>query len=93
MNINNKSPTPYDDVNSFLQIFLENVRVVLGNYFVGMYLFGSLAMGGFDKNRSDIDFLIVTEEKLSKSLISGLKIMHKPVTLASFTCFTVSNRG
>ena len=70
------SLTPYDDINSFLQVFLNNVRAALVEYFIGMYLFGSLATGGFDANRSDIDFLVVTSEKLPKRLISDLKIMH-----------------
>jgi len=73
---NNLLPTPYPDVNLFLQILLDNVRSVLGDYFIGMYLYGSLAIGDFDASRSDIDFLVVTSEKLPKSLISDLKIMH-----------------
>ena len=68
--------TPYDDINLFLKVLLDNVRAVLSNYFIGMYLYGSLAIGGFDANRSDIDFLVVTSEKLPKSLISDLKTMH-----------------
>ena len=73
---NTISPTPYDDINLFLQILLDNVRAILGDYFIGMYLYGSLATGDFDANRSDIDFLVVTREKLPRSLISDLKIMH-----------------
>ena len=72
----NMFPTPYDDINSFLQILLDNVQAVLGDYFTGMYLYGSLAIGDFDANRSDIDFLVVTREKLTKNLISNLKTMH-----------------
>ena len=73
---NNMFPTPYDDINLFLQILLDNVRAVLGNYFIGMYLYGSLATGEFDANRSDIDFLVGTSEKLPKNMISDLKTMH-----------------
>jgi len=72
----NMSPTPYDDINLFLQIFLGDVRSVLNDYFIGMYLYGSLATGDFDANRSDIDFLVVTSEELPESLISDLKTMH-----------------
>lgn len=73
---NNRFPMPYRDVNLFLQILLDNVRAVLGDYFIGMYLYGSLATGDFDPNRSDIDFLVVTSNKLPNSLISDLKTMH-----------------
>jgi hypothetical protein len=76
---NNISPTPYDEINSFLQILLDNVRAVLGDHFVGTYLYGSLAIGDFDTERSDIDFLVVTSDMLSESLISDLKTMHERI--------------
>jgi hypothetical protein len=76
---NNISPTPYDDVNSFLQILLDNVRAVLSDYFTGMYLYGSLATGHFDRGRSDIDFLVVTSEVLPDNLISDLETMHRRI--------------
>jgi hypothetical protein len=69
-------PTPYDDINLFLQILLDNVRAVLCDYFTGMYLYGSLAVGDFDPGRSDIDFLVVTSEVLPDNLISDLGTMH-----------------
>jgi len=69
-------PTSYHDVNLVLQTLLDNVRAVLGNYFIGMYLYGSLASGDFDPGRSDIDFLVVTSEELPENLISDLKTMH-----------------
>jgi predicted nucleotidyltransferase len=56
----NKFPTPYPDVNEVLLTLLDNVRAILGDYFTGMYLYGSLASGDFDPRRSDIDFLVVT---------------------------------
>jgi len=73
---NNMFPTPYRDVNLVLQTLLENVRAVLGDYFTGMYLYGSLASGEFDPGRSDIDFLVVTSQKLPGNLISDLETMH-----------------
>ncbi len=68
--------TPYEDINLFLQILLDNVRAVLDDHFTGMYLYGSVATGDFDVDRSDIDFLIVTNETLPESLITKLKNMH-----------------
>lgn len=73
---NNLSPTPYLDINLVLQTLLDNVRVLLGDYFVGMYLYGSLASGDFEPDRSDIDFLIVTREELPSDIVAGLKSMH-----------------
>lgn len=77
MDTDNKMfPTPYHDVNLVLQILLDDVRTVLGDYFIGMYLYGSLVSGDFDPGRSDIDFLVVTSEELPANLISDLKTMH-----------------
>jgi predicted nucleotidyltransferase len=56
---------------------LENVRAVLEDYFIGMYLHGSLAIGEFDSDRSDIDFLVVTRDELPRNLITDLETMHK----------------
>jgi hypothetical protein len=69
-------PTPYSDVNEVLYSLLQDVQAVLSAFFVGMYLYGSLAAGDFDTRQSDIDFLVVTHEELPKRLISDLKIMH-----------------
>jgi predicted nucleotidyltransferase len=72
----NKFPTIYPDVNQVLKILLKNVRVILGDYFVGMYLYGSLASGDFDPGRSDIDFLVVTSKELPGNIVAELKSMH-----------------
>jgi hypothetical protein len=74
-----KFPTPYLEVNQVLLILLENVRMVLGDYFIGMYLYGSLATGDFEPDRGDIDFLIVTGTELPENIISELKTMHKRI--------------
>ncbi len=70
------SLTPYDDVNAFVLVLLDRVQSIFGGHFVGLYLFGSLAIGDFDPGRSDIDFLVVTTVVLPDSSISKLKTMH-----------------
>ena len=69
-------PTPYPDVNEILNTLLTSVRDVLGDRFAGMYLFGSLANGDFDKD-SDIDVLMVTNAEISEDTFAALKEMHK----------------
>ena len=49
---------------------------MLGNQFMGLYLYGSLASGDFDPQRSDIDFLVLTADLLPANLISALEAMH-----------------
>ena len=52
------------------------MRAVLGDCFIGMYLYGSLAIGDFDPDRSDIDFLVVTSKELPDDIVAELKFMN-----------------
>lgn len=74
------NPTSYPDVNTVLHVLLKNVQTVLGNHFIGMYVYGSLASGDFDPQRSDIDFLVVTADRLPDEMIAALKAMHARIT-------------
>ena len=69
-------PTSYPEVNAILERLLAGARAVLGQRLVGLYLFGSLASGGFDPARSDIDFLAAVREELPSDLVAGLEGMH-----------------
>ena len=66
---------PYPEVDALLQELLQSVQTILGNHFVGAYLFGSLSSGDFDP-ASDIDVVVVTNDELTDDLFSGLKAMH-----------------
>jgi len=69
-------PTPYADVNAVLHDFAVRIQMLLGSHFCGMYLYGSLALGDFDPQHSDIDFLVVTDAELADDLIVALGDMH-----------------
>lgn len=69
-------PTPYPDVNAVLYLLLSSLQTILGNHFVGMYLYGSLASGDFDPQSSDIDFVVVTTDELPNELLPTLAAMH-----------------
>jgi predicted nucleotidyltransferase len=45
-----------------------------------MYLYGSLATGDFDSQRSDIDFVVVTTDGLPQEMIQDLEAMHGRLT-------------
>lgn len=68
--------TPYPDVNAVLRYFLENAQAILGKRFRGMYLDGSLVLGDFDPQRSDVDFVVVTDADLPDDVFSALQGMH-----------------
>jgi streptomycin 3"-adenylyltransferase len=52
-------------VDKFLDEFLQKITEDLKSNLVGVYLHGSLAMGCFNPQASDIDLLIIVKEKLS----------------------------
>jgi hypothetical protein len=74
-----KQCTPYDDVNAILENLLNDVKEVLGEQFIGMYLYGSLASGDFDPKSSDIDFVVITKDILPDETISNLEIVHNRI--------------
>ena len=75
-------PTPFTVVNDILLNLLAQVQVILGEQFVGMYLYGSLALGDFDPLRSDIDFLVVTRRALEEKDLLALQAMHRALGAA-----------
>lgn len=70
------NPTAYASVNAILRLLLTKVQTILGQNFVGLYLHGSLAMGDFNLKRSDIDFLVVTNQEISDETLEALKMAH-----------------
>lgn len=66
-------------MNKVLDRLLSGVEGILAERFVGMYLYGSLALGDFVPERSDIDFLVVTDNELSDDLVSELCLMHEGI--------------
>lgn len=74
------SPTLYPEVNEILAELLSGLRSVLGDRFLGLYLYGSLAWGDFDPLRSDIDFLVVTRDVIPAETLITLKAMHARIT-------------
>jgi predicted nucleotidyltransferase len=87
MSNQNPSPTPYPEANIVLNVLLPDVQAILGNQFIGMYLYGSLAYGGFDQD-SDVDFVVVTREELPETFFSALQAMHARIAMLDSWCAT-----
>src|SRR5215469_10085390 len=51
-------------ITHLLDEIVAEFKHLLGENLVGVYLHGSLAMGSFNPDSSDIDFLVVAKEKL-----------------------------
>jgi hypothetical protein len=63
-------------VNDFLRQLLARQQAILRKSWVGLYLGGSLALGDFNPDRSDIDFVAVTVDQLPAEVIGQLANMH-----------------
>jgi hypothetical protein len=71
------SPTPYAEVNAVLHHLHQPIQRILGAQFVGMSLYGSLALGDFDPPYSDIDFIIVTDGEIDDGQFAALRDLHQ----------------
>ncbi|THF67976.1 DUF4111 domain-containing protein [Deinococcus sp. Arct2-2] len=63
-------------VRAFLDHLLAEQQAILGPNLVGLYLRGSLALGDFDPETSDVDALCITDQPLSASECAELAAMH-----------------
>ncbi len=71
-------PTPYTELNQVLSDLVSRMQKILDNDFVGAYLQGSFAVGGFDLH-SDVDFIVVINNELSLAQIDALQEMHDQI--------------
>src|SRR5260221_6897436 len=69
--------TPYPAVNDTIQELLIGARAILGEQFVGVYLYGSLSSGDFNPATSDIDFVAVTQGALPSETLAALEALHQ----------------
>ncbi|MFD1413303.1 aminoglycoside adenylyltransferase domain-containing protein [Oceanobacillus jeddahense] len=61
-----KIPRLTKHVQSFLNDLIQGIKQITDEQFTGCYLHGSLAMGSFQPENSDIDLLVVLNKALSK---------------------------
>ncbi|MED1204315.1 aminoglycoside adenylyltransferase domain-containing protein [Heyndrickxia acidicola] len=67
------------DIKEFVIQLLTKTKEIIKDNFIGFYLHGSLAMGGFNPHSSDIDIIIVTDESLeigTKRRLAKLFLTH-----------------
>jgi len=69
-------PTKYKHINDLLKDLLLNIKTVLNDKLVGLYLYGSLVIGDFDVDISDIDILAATTKDINEIELSDLEQMH-----------------
>ncbi len=68
--------TPYANVNEILELLLARHQSILGTKLVGFYLYGSLVIGDFDPDISDIDLVAALSSDIDGSEFAALQKMH-----------------
>jgi hypothetical protein len=71
--------TGYPAVDALLARLLAGVRGALGDELVGFYVYGSLSLGDFDPESSDIDFLAATRGVLGDERLAALAALHHEI--------------
>jgi len=64
-------PTKYPQVNELISTLSSQMQEILGKKLIGLYLDGSLVMGDFDIDISDIDLTAVLELTGSTEELDG----------------------
>ncbi len=70
--------TPFAELNAVLAHLTDEVRAILGDNLVGLYLQGSFAVGDADET-SDCDFLVAIARDLTAEERVGLQAMHAAI--------------
>jgi len=64
------------EVAGLIEELLAGIRDALGDNLLGFYLRGSLALGDFNPETSDVDILVVTGRPVSESEFRALSVLH-----------------
>ena len=56
------------EIKDFVHNLNRNIKGILNGNYIGLYLHGSLAMGGFNPKSSDIDILVITKESIGSEV-------------------------
>lgn len=71
--------TKYSDINQLLQFIVKRISGILGDNFVGVYLFGSLTYGDFNPESSDIDLVTILKNTITHDQLTRVKELHKEI--------------
>ncbi len=55
-------------IKDLMEKINDDLKRILQNYYVGVYFHGSLRLGSFNPNKSDLDFIIVVNSKINNEI-------------------------
>jgi hypothetical protein len=70
------APLP-EDVDALMRAYAVLLHKALPGSVHGIYLYGSLALGGYEPGRSDIDFVTVLERRPDADEVKRMRAMHR----------------
>lgn len=70
------NPTPYPNVNEAVALLLAQIKSILGQKLVGLYLYGSLVTGDFAPECSDIDLVAALSSDPGEKECDDLHKLH-----------------
>lgn len=73
------NPTANPQIHALLHELFLCIQKVFGDKFLGLYLYGSLVAGDFDRVISDIDLLAVVSEPVTDPELVSLKKLHDDI--------------
>lgn len=68
--------TKYPSIDKLIKELLNSLKSILGEKLLGLYLGGSLVIGDFDSDISDIDLTAVLSSRVNDKEFVALKSMH-----------------
>src|SRR5260370_42430571 len=68
--------TPNASINELLALLLASIQRILATKLVGLYLYGSLVIGDFDPDISDIDLVAALSSDIDDREFEELQKMH-----------------
>lgn len=69
-----------ENLKPFLLDIAKRTKEALGENFIGFYVAGSLTMGSWNPETSDVDFLVVIKDKVNKNQIESLEKINKELS-------------
>ncbi|ADK15517.1 MULTISPECIES: hypothetical protein [Clostridium] len=63
-------------LRSMLYEYEASLKKYFGSKIFGVYLYNSVALGGFDKDKSDIDFITILNKDFEDKDISIVTLIH-----------------
>lgn len=70
-------PTPYPGINALLDELLTGIQQIFGKNLLAVYLHGSLVIGDFDLECSDLDLVVILTDTVNAGQFQTLNQMHE----------------